>query len=276
MGTYTFILVLLGIELAVVTGLFYLIYLLIRTRLVQRANERRLRDPWPIFRAAWWGAPVCLLVVFGACFVPLFGLLAVILGCLYGAIRIPIDFLRWAFGRSPQALYWKAHPPSRLQFTMLDGYVALLVYGCTLAIFAMPGPQNSLDESLVVFLAVLFMVGEGFAFYAGLDLLRRTSFLKGRLHRAMFLCALMAYSSILFPLTWVSWLSWRYALTREGEQAVYINPFLRRLQAKNALRRAGIRGNKPQVAAHEDPPPPATPLPNQQTEEGQTGNKPNS
>lgn len=264
MGTYSFILLLLVIELAVVAGLFYLIYLLLRKRLAVRAQERRMYDPWPIFQAAWWGAPVCLLVLAGACFVPLFGLLAVILGCLYGAIRMPIDFLRWAFGRSPQALYGKLHPPSRLQFTMLDGYVAVFVYGCTLAFFAMPGPQDNLDESLVVFLAVLFMVGEGFAFYAGLDLLRRTSFLKGRLHRAVFLCALMAYSSILFPLTWVSWLSWRYALSQEGQQAVYTNPFLRKLAARNTRQRAKFRGARPGTSAPEsaqpEVPPPLPPL----------------
>ncbi|MCK6474983.1 MAG: hypothetical protein L6R28_24955 [Planctomycetes bacterium] len=217
---------LLGIFLVVgiYIGLPYFMYAVLRTHLASTYRTKVEADPWHIFRWGW--ACITLMAVLGYAFLFLllisgsfvaFAILGVGAGAI-GAVWLIVDFARRFLGGQNPKPFWKRHPPPTLQYGMVDLYVALLVYGLTMAIFAAPAKYSRLDQNEVVFLALFFLLGEGIAFYAALDVLRRTAHLKRPGYRALFLGLLMAYSSIFWFFTWMAFRAWRFALWKQGEE----------------------------------------------------------
>lgn len=217
---------LIGLLLAVgfYIGIPYFFYGILRTRLASAYKTRVDVDPWPIFRSGWISSSVWAVVWIASSMVMattsliVLLLIAILVLGVGGCLWLLVDFIRRFLGGQSPKPYWQRNPPPRLQFTMADLYVGILVYGLTMAIFAAPAKYSRLDQQEVVLLALLFLLGEGIAFYAALDVLRRTAHLKRPGYRALFLGLLMAYSSMLWPLTWMVFRAWRFTLWKQGEE----------------------------------------------------------
>lgn len=201
-------------------GALYIPHLYLRERLADRFMDPELdADAWIVFRRAWSGYPQFLCFLLAAV-----GALAWAIGILNGVVVfagivvaptgvlcIVADLYQRYFSPRGHLLYWRAHPRPKLQFRMMDCYAGLFVYGMTMAIFAAPARHAELDVASVAGCAVFFLLGEGFGFFVALDVLRHTRRLERPLHRTLFVAGLAAYSSVLFPLTFLSWRAWRYA-----------------------------------------------------------------
>lgn len=227
---------LIGVLLAVgfYIGLPYFMYAVLRTHLASTYRTRVDDDPWIIFRWGWASITVMVVLSYAILFLTLISgtwVVFVILGLggtAIGAIWLIVDFIRRFLGGHNPKPYWQRNPPPHLQYTMADLYVGILVYGTTMAIFAAPAKYSRLEQQEVIFLALLFLLGEGIAFYVALDVLRRTAHLKSPGYRALFLGLLMAYSSMFWILTWMSFRAWRYALWKQGEERERLGRYRKR------------------------------------------------
>lgn len=216
------------ISVAGYVGFFYLIYASLRSRMLRHYHNQPMTDPWPMFGRAWLSTPAWFLIVyfclvfFTILFVmisktPFIAMVAGIGIVGGGWIWLLFDFTRRLKGQHAKA-YWERHPPPKLQFSMMDIYLATAVYMVTIGFFAAPASYTDADQAELMAASAYFLFGQGIAFYFALDVLRHSQRLKKTVHRVLFITTLMLYSAFFWPFTWMSWRAWRFCLWKLGER----------------------------------------------------------
>ena len=212
--TYAVIFV-LSVMLAVPAALMFHAYFYIRSRAEALAKGKYKDRPVSLFYATLGGAVlsligVTLLFIFLSR-VPIVGVILI--------FALPVGLVGWivlgikAF--TQRSLYRKflaEHPLPKLQMWMLDMYVAVFFFGCSMALSAGFKPKTEVEFYEVICWALYLMVAQGLSFYAALDVCRRSENLKQPKLRVLFLLSILIYGTFLFVLAWLSWRAWRRAL----------------------------------------------------------------